>query len=199
MQDRSAVGRFDRWLQRVVWRRRHRALEFVIPAFAGLTNESDSAKISRVPGFEKRMIKILTVAGALGLSLLAATAGAAQASRLRALCAFHASAAGLQGAGAMRFERRCAASPVAAIVFADPACRQAAQATIASAQASSLLDALTGAQRQAGEACRIEHTMFDVNDAMLSLIDARPSHCGHSAAGLELMRASQRAMKGMGC
>ena len=145
------------------------------------------------------MAKILTVAGALGLTFVAATAGAAQPSGLRALCALHASAAGLQGAGARRFERQCAASPVAAIVFADPACRQAAQATIASANASTRLDSLTGAQRQAGEACRIERTMFDVNDSMLALIDASPSHCGHSAAGLELMRASQRAMKGMGC
>ena len=145
------------------------------------------------------MAKILTVAGALGLTLVAASAGAAQPSGLRALCALHASAAGLQGAGARRFERQCAASPVTGIVFADPACRQAAQATIASVNASTRLDALTGAQRRSGEDCRIERTMFDVNDSMLSLIDSSPSHCGHSAAGLELMRASQRAMKGMGC
>jgi len=145
------------------------------------------------------MANILTVAGALGLTFVAASAGVAQPSGLRALCALHASAAGLQGAGARRFDRQCAASPVAAIVFADPACRQAAQATIASAKASTRLDALTGAQRKAGEDCRIEHTMFDVNDSMLALIDASPSHCGHSAAGSELMRASHRAMKGMGC
>ena len=154
---------------------------------------------SRPLGLEKRVAKYLTVASALGLAFVAASAGIAQPASLRALCAFHASAAGLQGAGALRFERRCAASPVAAIVFADPACREAAQATIASTNASTRLDNLTGAQRQAGQECRIEHTMFDVNDAMLALIDASASHCGHTAAGLELMRASQRAMKGMGC
>jgi len=138
----------------------------------------------------------LTVA--ISFALLAGGASA-QSSGLRDLCLAHARDAGLVGAAAQRFERRCQASPMAAIVFSDPQCKKAAQATIASERASARLGSLSTAQRQSGEDCRIERTMLDVNDSMLGYIDASPSHCGHTAAGVELMRASQRAMKGMGC
>jgi hypothetical protein len=144
------------------------------------------------------MNRLFVVAIGSWLSLCAMTASA-QPSGLRDLCAAQARDAGFQGAAARRFERRCLSSPMAAIVFSDPQCRKAAEATIVSERASSRLGNLSAAQRQSGEDCRIERTMLDVNDSMLALIDNSSSHCGHTPAGIELMRASQKAMKGMGC
>jgi hypothetical protein len=123
----------------------------------------------------------------------------AHAAGLRDLCAANAREAGLQGGALNRFERRCVASPLAAIVFADPLCRKAAQETAISSAASTRLENLSRAQRRAGEDCAIEQTMLGVNDAMLALIDRSPSHCGHTSAGVELMRASQNTMRRIGC
>ena len=142
-----------------------------------------------------RSSAILATALCVGIASLAP----ARASGLRDLCAANANEAGLRGSAARRFEQRCVTSQPAAIVFSDPLCRRAARETAVSHAASTQLENLTPAQRRAGEDCRIEQTMFDVNDAMLALIDASPSHCGHTPAGVELMRASQRAMKAMGC
>ncbi len=142
-----------------------------------------------------KLSTILTTALCIGL----VSAASAEASGLRDLCAANAREAGLQGSAAHRFERRCVTSQPAAIVFSDPLCRKVAEQTAVSHAASTRLENLLPAQRQAGEDCRIEQTMFDVNDAMLALIDVSPSHCGHTPGGIELMRASQRAMKRIGC
>ena len=123
----------------------------------------------------------------------------AHAAGLHDYCAADAREAGLQGGAAYRFERRCNASPLAAIVFSDPLCGKAAQETAVSRAASTRLGNLSPAQRRAGEDCAIEQTMLGVNDAMLVLIDRSPSHCGHTPAGVELMRASQNAMRRIGC
>jgi hypothetical protein len=123
----------------------------------------------------------------------------AQPAGLRALCQARSGAAALEGSQARRFQRHCFQSPLARIVFADPECQRVAQATLQSESASAGLAGLSAAQRRAGEDCRFERMMLEINDAMLSLIDRSPSHCGHSAAGLELMRASQSAMKRMSC
>ena len=144
-------------------------------------------------------MKLIFAAAIVLCAIPAVGVVSAQPSGLGELCAAQARGAGLQGAAARSFARRCARSPFSAIVFADPVCRRVAQATMVSLGASARLGDLSAAQRGAGEDCRIEKTMFDVNDSMLALIDKSPSHCGHSAAGIELMRASQRAMRGMGC
>jgi len=135
----------------------------------------------------------------LALCIALASLVPAQASGLREVCASSAREAGLQGSAAQRFERRCMASQPAAIVFSDPLCRKAALDTSASRKAAAQLENLSAARRRSGEDCQIEKAMLDVNDAMLTLIDQSPSHCGHTSAGIDLMRASQQAMKRIGC
>jgi hypothetical protein len=81
----------------------------------------------------------------------------------------------------------------------DGICARVEAATRISNAAEARLERLNAAQRRANEDCAIEQTMFEANEEIIALVEQSPTHCGHTEAGLELMRASLRAMKRIGC
>jgi len=81
----------------------------------------------------------------------------------------------------------------------DGVCARVEAATRVSNAAEARLERLNAAQRRANEDCAIEQAMFAANEEIIALVEQSPSHCGHTEAGLALMRASLRAMKRIGC
>lgn len=80
-----------------------------------------------------------------------------------------------------------------------PNCRRVEQDARAAAAAEAQLERLSPRQLRLGEHCRVEKTMLEADADMIDLIEQTPGHCGHTPAGLALMRASQRTMIAIGC
>jgi hypothetical protein len=132
--------------------------------------------------------------------LIAQSAISGQASAgSAALCAREARANGLHGHARREFQTHCLSATRSAEVLSDPSCQRVVEDTRISDAAEARLERLSVGQRRAGADCQIEKTMFDANEDMLALIERNPNHCGHSGAGLALMRASQRTMRAIGC
>jgi hypothetical protein len=81
----------------------------------------------------------------------------------------------------------------------DAICARVEAATHISNAAEARLERLNAAQRRANEDCPIEQTMFEANEEIIALVEQSPNHCGHTQAGIALMRASLRTMKRIGC